>query len=418
MRILLMTYGTRGDVEPFLSLAEGFLKAGHTARLAAPETTAYLAAKSGVEYIPLPGNPEQLAAAMVQKAGGNPLRMVEVMARFVFPLAAAVYKKLRAISPGSDAIVHSFLMTHAGYELARGLGVPDFSAQMFPMFAPTSEFSAPGFPNLPLPGIYRKMTHLLFNGIFRHGGGMLYGQVRRSYPDFPPLTGWPFSSREKRITPILFGFSRHVIPRPADWPATAHITGFWQPAPPRDEDVPVELRRFLDAGPAPVYIGFGSAIPHDPSRLARIAVEAIRQTGQRCVLSVGKSAALRDEKYHGLFQIEEVPHRWLFPRMGAVVHHGGAGTTGMGLRAGVPNILIPFTADQPFWAARARQLGAGPAPIPLGKLTAVRLAAAINEATHDEAMRVRCRELGKKIDAEDGVEEAVDLIVGEIASGG
>ena len=410
MRILLMTYGTRGDVEPFLALAEGFVRAGHNVRLAAPETYASLAANTGVEYIPLPGNPEQLAAAMVQQAGGNPLRMIAVMARFVFPLAAAVYERVRAIAPGSDAIVHSFLFTQAGYEIAKTLGVPDFSAQMFPMFAPTAEFSAPGFPDLPLPGIYRKMTHTLFNGIFRHGGGILYGQVRRAHPDFPSLTGWPFSPSEKRVTPILFGFSRHVVPRPAEWPASAFVTGYWQSNPPQDVDVPVALRRFLDAGPAPVYIGFGSAIPRDMKKLAGIAAEAIRQTGKRGILSMEKTADLPEQDSPDLFAVDSIPHRWLFPRMGAVVHHGGAGTTGMGLRAGIPNILIPFTADQPFWAERVRLLGAGPHSIPLGKLTSRRLAVAIDQTMRDASMRARCRELGKKIDAEDGVARAVELV--------
>src|SRR4030042_350817 len=235
MHILLMTYGTRGDVEPFLALAQGFVKAGHIARLAAPETYAPLAKDSGVEYIPLPGNPEELSAAMVQQAGGNPLRMIGVMARFVFPLAAEVYGRLREIAPGADAVVHSFLFTHAGYEIAKVLGVPDFSAQMFPMFAPTSEFPAPGFPDVPLPGIYRQWTHILFNNIFRRGGGLLYNQVRRGRPDFPPLTGWAFSPKSGRTTPLLFGFSEHAVPRPAEWPTCAHITGYWQMDPPRAE---------------------------------------------------------------------------------------------------------------------------------------------------------------------------------------
>jgi sterol 3beta-glucosyltransferase len=410
MRILLMTYGTRGDVEPFIALAHGFVKAGHTARLAAPETFAPLARYTGIEYIPLPGDPGELAAAMVQQAGRNPLRMIGVLARFVFPLAADVYRRLGEIAPGSDAIVHSFLFTHAGYELAKSLGIPDYSAQMFPMFAPTSEFAAPGFPDFPLPGIYRGLTHVLFNNIFRHGGGLLYNQVRRGHPGLPPLTGWPFSPAQERVTPLLFGFSEQVVPRPADWPVHAQITGYWQMDPPREEGIPADLRRFLDAGEPPVSIGFGSAIPRELDRLAGVAMDALRQTGRRGVLSLGKAASPGGEISRCFFPAGSISHRWLFPRMGAVVHHGGAGTTGAGLRAGVPNIVIPFTADQPFWAARVRALGAGPEPIPLRNLTAVRLAAAIDTALHDGALRARCRALGKRIDAEDGVERVVELV--------
>ncbi len=417
MRILLMTYGTRGDVEPFVALAHGFVKAGHTARLAAPAVYAPLAAGTGIEYIPLPGDPGELAAAMVREAGNNPLRMIGVMTRFVFPLAAEVFGRLRETAPGSDAVVHSFLFTHAGYELAKSLGVPDYSAQMFPMFVPTSEFAAPGFPDIPLAGIYRKMTHVLFNNIFRHGGGLLYIRVRRGRADLPPLTGWPFSPKAGRVTPLLFGFSEYVVPRPADWPAWAHITGYWQMEEPREQDIPAEVRRFLDSGPAPVYIGFGSYSSQDAARLMVIAREALRQTGRRGVLLAGKQVSLPEDEDPDFLTVGSIPYRWLFPRMAAVVHHGGAGTTGAVLRAGVPNIIVPFTADQPFWAARVRALGAGPEPVPLRKLTAEKLAEAIDQAVNDSAMRARCRELGKKIDAEDGVDRAVDFIVRESSPG-
>jgi sterol 3beta-glucosyltransferase len=414
MRIFLMTYGTRGDVEPFVALAHGCVKAGHTARLAAPEVYAPLAAHTGIEYIPLPGNPGDLAAAMVREAGNNPLRMIAVMTRFVFPLAAEVYGRLREIAPGSDAIVHSFLFTHSGYELAIALGVPDFSAQMFPMFAPTSAFASPGFPDAPLPGISRKWTHILFNNIFRHGGGLLYNRIRRGRPDLPPLTGWPFSPKFGRVTPLLFGFSEHVVPRPADWPAHVHITGYWQLGEPREETIPEELRRFLDAGDPPVFAGFGSAGSHETARLMEITLEALRQTGQRGILSMGAAPHLPESAARDCLAVRSVTHRWLFPRTSAVAHHGGAGTTGAGLRAGVPNIVVPFTADQPFWAARVRMLGAGPQPVPLRKLTAEKLAAAIDQALRDEKMRARCREIGKKIDAEDGVDRAVERVTRQL----
>jgi sterol 3beta-glucosyltransferase len=409
VRILLMTYGTRGDVEPFLALAEGFVKAGYSARLAAPETYAHLAAGTGVEYVPLPGDPEKLSAEMVRNAGVNPLRMVAVMARFVFPLAAGVYRRLRETAPGADAVVHSFLFTHAGYEIARSLGVPDFSAQMFPMFAPTAEFAAPGFPDRPLPGVLRRITHILFNTIFRYGGGMLYNRIRRNRPESPPLTGWPFDRKTGRATPLLFGFSEHVVPRPADWPEHVHITGYWQPAPPREEEIPAEVRRFIESGPAPVFVGFGSYAEQDAFRLRGIARAALRRAGRRGILYAGKGTR-QENGSRDLLMVGSIPYRWLFPRMSAVVHHGGAGTTGAGLRAGIPNIVVPFTADQPFWAGRVRALGAGPEPIPPGKLTAERLAAAIDRALNDEAMRERCRALGKKLDAEDGVGRAVELV--------
>jgi sterol 3beta-glucosyltransferase len=278
------------------------------------------------------------------------------------------------------------------------------------MFAPTADFAAPGFPDADLPGIYRRLTHILFNNIFRHGGGLLYGFVRRSHPEFPPLTGWPFSPAAGRVTPLLFGFSKHVVPRPPDWPVWANITGYWPMDEPRDQDIPAEVRRFLERGPTPVYIGFGSYSSQDAARMTAIARDALHQTGQRGVLLAAQPAPFPEGNDPDIFAVGSIPYRWLFPRMRVVVHHGGAGTTGAGLRAGVPNIVVPFTADQPFWAARIRALGAGPEPVPLRKLTAETLAAAIDRAMHDQEMRARCRELGKKIGAENGVDRAVELI--------
>jgi UDP:flavonoid glycosyltransferase YjiC (YdhE family) len=334
--------------------------------------------------------------------------MIRVMSRFVLPLAASVYVRLRQAAPGSDAIVHSFLLTQAGYELARIHDIPDFSAQMFPMFAPTSEFSAPGFPARHLPAFLRRWTHVLFQAIFRRGGGLLYGRMRRSRPDLPPLTGWPFSAGGGRITPLLFGFSEHVVPRPRDWPEWTHITGYWQND--RASRMDADLLRFLEYGPPPVFIGFGSYTSQDASRLTEIARGALMKSGQRGIVSTGKEPTSGIDS-RDMRMVGSIPHRWLFPRMAAVVHHGGAGTTGAGLRAGIPNIIVPFTADQPFWAERVRLLGAGPEPIPLRKLTAKGLAAAIDQALRDEGMKNRCRELGKRIDMEDGVANAVELII-------
>jgi sterol 3beta-glucosyltransferase len=412
MRILLMTYGTRGDVEPLLALAHGFVKAGHAARLAGPGAYSALAKDSGVEYIPLPGNPEGLSAAMAQQAGGNPLRMIGVMTRFVYPLAVSVYGRLRETAPGADAIVHSFLLTHAGYEIARSLGVPDYSAQMFPIFAPTEAFSAPGFPTRPLPPALRKLTHTLAMNVFRCGGAALYGMTRRRHPEFPPLTGWPFDRKAERITPLLFGFSKFVVPRPVDWPDYAHITGYWQPDEPREEHIPAEVKRFLDSGPPPVFIGFGSYTAHNAYRLAETVRNAIKKAGRRGVFYMG-GTAIPENNSRDLLIVGSIPYRWLFPRTSAVVHHGGAGTTGAGLRAGIPNVVIPFTLDQPFWAKRVRALGAGPDPIPLRRLTAERLAAAIEQALNDQAMQERCRVLGRKLDGEDGVARAVEMIVSQ-----
>lgn len=411
LNVAILTYGSRGDVEPFVALARGFLRSGHSARLAAPEAFAGLIESHGVECAPLPGDPDRLVATMVEEAGSNWARMIVVMSRFIQPLAAEVLGRLRRAVNGADVIIHSFLMTQAGHELALQQGIPDVSGQLFPVFATTSKFPGVVFPDLPLGPAYRRLTHAIVNQSFHLGGRFLYGRVRRGRPGLPPLSSWPFGARQPHSTPILFAFSPCVIARPDDWPDSIQLTGYWFLDPPAEAGMDAALQRFLDAGPPPVYIGFGSMIAGDAERLAAMATDALKMTGRRGVLAAGRAGLRADSATDLVHVVDSVPHRWLFPRMSVIVHHGGAGTTGAALRAGVSQVVIPFTADQHFWGRRVRSSGVGPAPIPLGRLTARRLAEAIELATTDPGIRARSESLGRQVSAEDGIGNAIRFIV-------
>ncbi len=188
---------------------------------------------------------------------------------------------------------------------------------------------------------------------------------------------------------MLSAYSPSIIPHPADWPDSVHITGYffadtqadWQPSP--------ELEAFLEAGDPPVYIGFGSMAGRDPEQFARLILEALAKSGQRGLLLTGWGGLHPESVPDNVFVVDSAPHSWLFPRMAAVVHHGGAGTTAEGLRAGVPSVIVPFILDQPFWGARIKALGLGPDPIPQKNLTADRLANAIKLAVTNSDMKTR-----------------------------
>jgi UDP:flavonoid glycosyltransferase YjiC (YdhE family) len=244
-----------------------------------------------------------------------------------------------------------------------------------------------------------------------------YAIIRRSQPDLPRRVHWPFGGAEGRPpTPILMAISPHVFPPPPDWPARNHVTGYWFLDESPGWEPPAALVRFLEDGPAPVCIGFGSVVTSDAARLGRVALEALARSGLRGVLLGGWSGIGGDEDISGhVLRLESAPHGWLFPRMAAVVHHGGAGTTAAGLRAGAPGILTPFSSDQPFWASRIEALGVGPRPIPIHRLTADNLAEAMRLAVSDESIRARAADLGAKIRAEDGVARAVEIIEGHVA---
>ncbi len=408
--ILLLTYGSRGDVEPFIALAVGLMRAGQPVRLAAPRVFAGLAAAHGVELLPLPGDPEQLALSLTDRAGASFPRQVARMVEHVFPLAIEVMASLERAARDARLIVHSFLMLDAGHTLARRRGIHDVSAQFFPVFASTSAFAAVGHPDLPLGPVYRRATHGLNNAVFRYGARLMYARLRASHRQLPPLAAWPFGGEIARRSPLLFAFSGHVLPRAPDWPANIHLTGYWPLAAPAGWEPPPSLERFLDSGAEPVYIGFGSMRSRRMQTLMRSAVEALRATGRRGVIGAPEQALAGIELPPTIVPVQDVPHGWLFPRMRLILHHGGAGTTGAALRSGAPSAAIPFWADHFLWARRAFALGVGPRPVPATRLTAARLEDMIEACEGDRMIRMRASEVGDRLRNEDGVASAVEIL--------
>ena len=238
--------------------------------------------------------------------------------------------------------------------------------------------------------------------------GLRFAQLRTQHLDLAKQT-WGKQKALLESIPSLLLVSRHVYPQPADWPPPHRVTGYlfdeddaWQP--------PQDLLDFLAEGEKPIYIGFGSMRVSKPEATTRLVLQAVQSTGKRAILLSGWAGIGALDLPKDVFLLKYAPHTWLFPRMAATVHHGGAGTTAAGLRAGVPAIIIPFFVDQPYWAQRVYDLGVGTKPIPRTKLTADKLAAAIQEATSNCAMQDKVAELGKKIAAEDGIGAAVKAI--------
>lgn len=409
MHITILAYGSRGDVQPYVALAKGLQQAGHTVRLAAPELFESFVTGYGLEFFPLAGDPTQLMWKAVE-AGSNLLRIGPVILEYAMSLAVQVLAGVRQACQGTDAIIHSLLLTVAGHETALQLGVPDFSALVFATFARTAAFPNQAFPELPLGGIYNRLTHDVFTQMFWQGGRLAYAWVRRKHPELPSLSTWPFDASNERPTPILYGFSPEVIPKPPDWGEDIHVTGYWFLEAVSSWRPPVDLVDFLEAGSPPVYIGFGSVVTRKAKLLTEIALEALAQTGQRGLLLTGWGGLVETDLPKHVFRIDSAPFDWLFPRMAALVHHGGMGTTAAGLRAGVPAVVVPFTADQPFWGRRMYRLGVGTKPIPRKKLTAEKLAEAIDKAINDQVMRQQAARLGERICAEDGTRRAVEVI--------
>jgi sterol 3beta-glucosyltransferase len=295
-------------------------------------------------------------------------------------------------------------------DFAEGRNIPAVYAPLHAMH-PTRAFPSPFFAPLGprLDSALNPLTYCFIRGmpwqIFRP---VLNRWRQRAGLRPHGRTGY-FRWMRARHIPVVCGFSREVLPEPADWPGHQRVTGYWFWDEPRWQP-PAALEAFLAAGPPPVSIGFGSMDDQDPARLTRVAVQALNLAGQRGILIGGSGGLGGGDLPDNVYRVEAVPHSWLFPRVAAVVHHGGAGTTAAGLRAGVPAVITPVAGDQPFWAARLAQMGVGLQGEGFGRLTAAGLAGHICQAIEDTTMRERAAALGRRIRAEDGVGHAVRLI--------
>jgi UDP:flavonoid glycosyltransferase YjiC (YdhE family) len=220
--------------------------------------------------------------------------------------------------------------------------------------------------------------------------------------------------------PVFYSFSPALVPRPADWPAWVHAEGYWFPQPDADWRPPADLVQFLESGPTPVFVGFGSMSSRDSAPKAKrkleMVFEALDRAGQRGIVPITDGAVPDVEFPSSVFGVSRLPYEWLFPRVSMTVHHGGSGTTAESARAGVPMLVTPFMWDQPFWGRRVHAARLGPAPIPHGKLNAANLGDAIRSVIDDEPMRVRARAFGERVRAEDGVGRTVEVIEERLGS--
>src|SRR4051812_33842209 len=359
MRILILTAGSHGDVAPFTGLGRRLQQAGHQVALAAHGRFADLVRECGLEYRALPGDPVDLVRA--RTAAPSPEAARSVFAGFLDELGEGVFA---AAAAGADILLTAFGPAPLGRLVAEGLGIPSVGLYLAPG-VPTREFPPPGWP---ATGHQSPADNLAAGRELLARTGSLYADVLRRLRarlDLSAATTPGSSSPD--AWPICHGFSPEVVPRPADWPPNVHVTGYWWPARPPGWQPPDRLVDFLGAGPAPVFVGFGSMIP-TPERLQDVIAVAVKRAGVRAVVQSGWAGL--GPTGDDIMLVGEVPHDWLFPRMAAVVHHAGAGTTAAGLRAGVPAVPVPVLADQPFWAARLHHLGVAPRPLPIDELTA------------------------------------------------
>ncbi len=418
MRITVLSLGSRGDVQPLLALAVGLQKTGrHKVRFAAPDNFEPLANEYGLNFSPLGVDTQKMLGTGGIDPDRNMLSWLWQVVRSMKPLTERIAEKTWLACQDAEYIVYS-MMGVGAYHAAEKLGVPCSMASPIPGFAPTRAYPNPNgvFPALPLGGGYNRLTHMLSYHLFQLFTGPVINRWRKEKLQLPamPFGRYPYFQMGGRTQTLFGSYSPSISPKPPDWGENIHVDGYWFLDPAPDWQPPAQLIAFLEAGAPPVYIGFGSMANRAPRKMAQLAREALEISGQRGIIAAGWGGFDNANLPDTIFALDSVPHAWLFPRMAAVVHHGGAGTTAAGFRAGVPSVLVPHMGDQLFWAKRVTELGVGPQPIPRRKLTSARLAAAITAATTDRNMQARAAALGERIRAEDGVARTIEIIEGFI----
>lgn len=411
MRVLLSTYGTRGDVQPFVALAKVLKQRGHEVAVCTPSGFREMVERHGVPYAHMGNAVLELTEAVLRApTRREQRRLFKGFGAIIRAGLEDEWRAARALRP--DALVyHSKAL--GSHHVAERLGVPELLAMPLPLTR-TRAFPVPMLPFRTLGGWGNALSYKLVAL-----GSALWANATNDFrtktlglgalPRFADSMCRPDGSS----VPALYAVSEQVLPRPDDWPANAHLTGCWFLDEADGWIPPAGLQAFLEADSPPLYIGFGSMGAAHAEERARTVLQAVERSGERAVLATGWGGLKTTELPSTVFVVDSVPHDWLFPRVKAVVHHGGAGTTMAGLRWGKPTVICPFLGDQPFWGHVVHRAGLGSAALPQKKLSPERLASAIRDALQPSVV-ARAVDVGARIRSERGPERAAEVIEREI----
>jgi UDP:flavonoid glycosyltransferase YjiC (YdhE family) len=396
MRIVVAAIGSRCDVQPYINLCQGLQEAGHDVVLATNPVSCSLARSHGVTTTPvgpaidLGAEAEKLLERSFDNMYIGMIRVMKLGARLV----EEAYPDVLKACEGADLIVTSD--TGSGAAEAENLALPWMSVTLQPLRVPADD---------PNPGLLTRIVWGLLGKLF-----ILPVNRMRKRLGAPPVTD---IARMQSSRLILLPVSRHVAPPNPRWPSQVRQTGYWFARPLKDWEPPRSLEDFIRKGGTPIAVSLGvmGISGRHARESARIVLEAVRRLGVRAIVQGWDEALHWREPTESIYFADSMPHQWLFSRVGAVVHHGGFGTTAAVLRAGVPGIVIPHVIDQFYWGQRVFELGVGPRFITRGKLRVQNLHDAIFQALHDARIREKAARLGSLIHAEpDGVAAAVSIL--------
>jgi sterol 3beta-glucosyltransferase len=388
MRVVVYAYGTRGDVQPYLALADGLARAGHEAVLAAPGRFEEFAESHGIEFSPwddeslgLLDRPDVKEMLLNSQSPEELAKTQAYLRAESFRLYPRLLEGIwRAAESGADLLAHPYVGATAVNQVAEKLGVPNVLAVLYPSYVTSWYYPSPDLASRELSNFGNRMGHVRYNRRKPVPEVVeAIGRWRAESLGLAPRAGW----LDTRHRAVLHGFSRHLVPIAPDWPDSVHTTGFWQLPTASDWTAPEELTEFLAAGPKPVFVGFGSMSSNDPEAAGEKVVAAVRKAGVRAIVVTGWGGIKIAEPPPDVLVLEDMPYDKLFPLVSAAVHAGGAGTLNAALEAGVPQIPCPFHDEQHTWARRTAKIGVATEPMWQKDLTVDGLAAAIHTALTD-----------------------------------
>ena len=410
MRITMICVGSTGDVRPYIVLGRELKARGHEITICAFADFEPVVRKEGLFFKPINGDVKALMATLMN--GSTGVGFLKQVRDALVDIIDPFLEDLEAGCEGAEAIIGTY-MGQVFQSLAEVRRIPYIQTHYFPMDrnsgAPIA--SAPGqhggkawnLASYQLGHFVVSVMEKYYLSEWRQKNGMAPRKLEAN----------PKYQLNGHTIPVLYAISPLVMPRPASWGENIHMTGFWRDDRDVDFTPDAALTAFLNGGPTPIYVGFGSMVSGDMDGMLEMVVEAVRQSGVRAILSRGWGGR-EIPKDPNIFVADFVPHDWLFQHVAGVVHHGGAGTTAAGIQAGCPTLIIPFGGDQPFWASRVKALGIGPKAIPRDKLTVSKLSRAFTDLTTTKKYRVAARELGERLRMEQGHVIAANIVEHEL----
>jgi sterol 3beta-glucosyltransferase len=410
MRILLIGMGSRGDVQPILALAHGLKDAGYDVTIGAGLNFQQWIEDEGFTFAPFQIDIQQMMNSdsgkeWIEKSSDSSMREAQNMKRMMDEYGMSLSDDLLAMCEKADVLVSGLPTFGMVESIAEKLGKKHITIMLAPI-VPTPIADSTMVPMLPR----RKSFLNRISGYI--GEYFVWWIFKDAVNQFRAKLGLkPFTYREYirrwNNMPLIYGTSPILLPRDPNWHNEIFVTGYWYLLQGENWQAPKALCDFLEAGAKPVYIGFGSMSNQNPEATTKLMTDALKQSGQRGIIYTGWAGLKATDLPDDIFLLDGAPHDWLFPRMKAIVHHGGAGTTAAGIRSGVPATVVSHMADQPYWGRRLHELGVGAPLIRRHELTTERLARAIRQMATDNTMQQTATELGERIRQEQGVKNAV-----------